>query len=465
MSESEIETCGVAAPLHSSLTHDDSDVDFFGDGAADDIVAVADREVSRKASLRGRIKRQSIQLTGSIFACWLCANDCIRSHRWYKLLLPLDDDKLFEWWPIGGTAVVGLLICHFQLRSADECDEDPQTVAIHRTKRSQQSRLVGYVDYIVKNRYFFQEPWIFEQHNDTLEETLMLAHMDQLRQTRLADGLTVGECCASHGLGMPIHAWQKGYDECWCIMNGVVAIADSQLQGLRANIKELVHDEPKITLLKRFIKHRLEHMQMPEDDEPDHVKIFLHLPPQHVVDTKPRRWRRIQSGDTVNGEDLVKQLYFASFLRDTGDQVEGLEAALEVFCPNEEVLEATKKQVVDTHVCSPTAIRKGRLRLDAIGMSVDRRLIAEVCSDNGANVISAHVFSDGSPVTGTEIQGMALEIFVKDRPKPLCITLPGMSLMYGMMRTIDKAIAFLWALWLVAGPTSVTFTIILMARR
>ena len=181
MSDSDIEVCGISTPpLHSNNTHD-SDVDLVGDLAADDIQFVADREIQRRGTLRGRIKRQSIQLTGSIFACWLCANECIRSHRWYKLLLPLEDDSLFEWWPIGGTAVVGLLICHFALRSADECDEDPQTVAIHRTRRSQKSRPVGYVDYILKHRYTFLDPWMFEQRNETFEESLMLEHMENLQ--------------------------------------------------------------------------------------------------------------------------------------------------------------------------------------------------------------------------------------------------------------------------------------------
>ena len=37
---------------------------------------------------------------------------------------------------------------------------------------------------------------MFEQRNETLEESLMLEHRENLRQTKLSDGLTVGECCA-----------------------------------------------------------------------------------------------------------------------------------------------------------------------------------------------------------------------------------------------------------------------------
>jgi hypothetical protein len=102
--------------------------------------------------------------------------------------------------------------------------------------------------------------------------------------------------------------------------------------------------------------------------------------------------------------------------------------------------------------------------MDAMGMNLERRMVAEICTEPD-NIISARVFSDGSPATGTEIQGMVLEIFTRDREWPMNIIMPGMSLMYGRMRTIDKAIAFLWALWLVAGPGKVTYTMVLMVQR
>ena len=80
--------------------------------------------------------------------------------------------------------------------------------------------------------------------------------------------------------------------------------------------------------------------------------------------------------------------------------------------------------------------------MDAMGMNLERRIVAEICTESD-NIISAHVFSDGSPVTGTEIQGMVLEIVVRGREWPMNIIMPGMSLMHGMMRAIDKVIALL----------------------
>ena len=69
------------------------------------------------------------------------------------------------------------------------------------------------------------------------------------------------------------------------------------------------------------------------------------------------------------------------------------------------------------------------------------------------NVVrSINVFSDASPVTGTELQGMLVDINFTDGTM-IRLTLPGSSLAYGHQDTMSKAVALVWACWLVAGPT------------
>ena len=61
-----------------------------------------------------------------------------------------------------------------------------------------------------------------------------------------------------------------------------------------------------------------------------------------------------------------------------------------------------------------------------------------------------HLFSDASPVTGQEIQGMVLQIVFGGRSVRDLI-LPGSILPYNGCSIFDKAIALLWALYLVFG--------------
>ena len=53
-------------------------------------------------------------------------------------------------------------------------------------------------------------------------------------------------------------------------------------------------------------------------------------------------------------------------------------------------------------------------------------------------------FLDGSPVNAIEIQGVVIEIH-RDDGDISTIILLGLSLMYGMMGIVDKAVVFLWA--------------------
>ena len=124
-----------------------------------------------------------------------------------------------------------------------------------------------------------------------------------------------------------------------------------------------------------------------------------------------------------------------------------LEEALEVWLP--ETHEALR-ETSTTHVSS-TSVDEGkascRPRRDVDGAARTRNLIhpprkpLPLCT----------FFSDGSPVTGTEVQGMMLQIIMLTGIAHDFL-LPGMALQYGYCRCIDKTVAFLWALWLVSGP-------------
>ena len=153
---SDIEICGTAcvpavAGGEPDVAGEDSDFEIVGTRAAADIDAVQARSKARKARGRGAAIRRPPAVTGALFAAWLVCDFSVQSHRWYHQLVPADYDHA-DWWPVSGNHIVGLLFCFYSLRATSDSD-DPQTIAIHRTIRKQQAKVLGFVDYCVHSRF------------------------------------------------------------------------------------------------------------------------------------------------------------------------------------------------------------------------------------------------------------------------------------------------------------------------
>ena len=87
--------------------------------------------------------------------------------------------------------------------------------------------------------------------------------------------------------------------------------------------------------------------------------------------------------------------------------------------------------------------------LDIVDMAVDRRQHrADRIFDRSPSI---HVYTDSSPVTGEELQGMVADYVYKDGPTRRS-TLPGASLAYGAFNAVAKCLCLVWACFLIAGP-------------
>lgn len=95
-----------------------------------------------------------------------------------------------------------------------------------------------------------------------------------------------------------------------------------------------------------------------------------------------------------------------------------------------------------------TLLRSAK-RLDLVGMALERRIWAQEVADN--EVEACVVYSDASPVTGEEIQGMIVDV-CKRNGKTRRVILPGATIFFSMQDAIMKVIAFVWAAWLLFGP-------------
>ena len=75
-----------------------------------------------------------------------------------------------------------------------------------------------------------------------------------------------------------------------------------------------------------------------------------------------------------------------------------------------------------------------------------------------------HLYSDGSPVTGVELQGMILDIMFKSDKLDQHV-LPGVALAHGAFGLFSKAFALLWSLFLVIGPWEFGLSFVLSCIR
>ena len=143
----------------------------------------------------------------------------------------------------------------------------------------------------------------------------------------------------------------------------------------------------------------------------------------------------------------LKAVRFASHLHDVRLTNAAMEDALDLA-----LTPRARRKAKERKTPQRTAILESRLRIDAVAMCLERRELEALymCQDT---VESMHVLSDGSPVTGTELQGMILQIIKRNSRHTVNIILPGVA--QGCCRLIDKALALMWAIFLVTGDMNV----------
>jgi len=88
-------------------------------------------------------------------------------------------------------------------------------------------------------------------------------------------------------------------------------------------------------------------------------------------------------------------------------------------------------------------------RVDLVGMCIERRIYHQEMADGVIEAINC--YSDSSPVTGSEIQGMLVDVCHVDGSVRR-VTLAGGSVYYGNQSAIAKTMLFLWSVWLSFGP-------------
>lgn len=87
---------------------------------------------------------------------------------------------------------------------------------------------------------------------------------------------------------------------------------------------------------------------------------------------------------------------------------------------------------------------RAREKLDVVALNIERRLFHREVEEGA--ISSIHCYSDASPVTGLEFQGMIAEVVRKDGAVRQ-VVLPTASLSYGHYDSINKGVTFLWGVF------------------
>ena len=178
--------------------------------------------------------------------------------------------------------------------------------------------------------------------------------------------------------------------------------------------------------------------------------------PRHLLKL-PFEWkkqaRKVREGQpTYDAVKTYKFLKFSRHLKDLAKSHTAMDLAICAAChDNDELLDdvATNDKKTGGNM-QRTAHQRARLKLDAVSMNLERREFCHIFKTAPDSVQSAHVYSDGSPVTGSELQGMILQLVmvygvIRD------LVMPGVMLHYSFTSALDKCLAFVHSLVMMVG--------------
>ena len=175
---------------------------------------------------------------------------------------------------------------------------------------------------------------------------------------------------------------------------------------------------------------------------------MLYLPPGYIEESRhpPRRRSRLTKAPKdpvrlIHALGVVRHLrspkYFIAALDDTHEYLFQDDADVGPRLSDDDPARST--------------IRRALARADAVSLSVTRRMFQQWRADDVLKAIN--VYCDASPVVGVELQGMLIDVVLKNGEVNRMV-LPGSTLAYGRTGTMSKGVGLLWAIWLIAGPTA-----------
>ena len=231
--------------------------------------------------------------------------------------------------------------------------------------------------------------------------------------------------------------------------------------GARIKWDKLVRDVPPKSAVDRWRREAAKsalvdrlnaHPVAPGAAEPEReFRALLALPPLKRRQVGQPQGQQVPDDEEseLGNLDPVRLLDAVSFslkLRQVQEYSDALDDADRILNPSFEERPARDR----SGDASRSTVLRAKVRVDAVGMSLGRRQFDQDRLDD--SVQSIHGYTDSSPVTGAEFQGMLVDI-VKYDESVRRVPLPASTLHYGRCDAVNKAMCFVWGVWLLFGPT------------
>ena len=350
-------------------------------------------------------------------------------------------------------SVVGVAIIGYRFFLPDEphpfC-EDYNNFRIAAMKRRRNSKTnFGYLAYEGLHVYSLDQEFPLER--DELDASYIAADRWQ-EDLQFIDfqGKSLTQISSDNETELPTKFITVGPKLADLLLHGHSDIVQVTLLAQRQVGQQLLPGFPGRNEIGRWLKSRKTVLPSDDGGVDKHGPLYK-LP--NDVDEKPMgnasRFKKPQN--VKDPLEQISALRFARHLHTTHTVSNALQDALSLARSDSD---EEPPDAIQTEKClSQASYSRNRLKLDSVHSNLTRREFSHLCKEeNRGSVSSMHLFSDASPVSGEELQGMVLQVMMKSN-ELLIYTMPGVMLMYGCCGLVHKVLALLWSLFLLCGPS------------
>ena len=445
---------GRAAAPTPNAVRGSSDSDGFAYGGVSSIAA-ADSVPPVKRRRTARARAASSMLTTAKICVFLVVDTSFKehaqSHVYHRFATSQDSIPHYDGLEL---AIIGICILAYFMRRAN-ANAATQDLAMlereaRRRRRSIHGGCLGYIDYTCDDVYLLDEPYVLHDKGELDDVFSCLSWCKDLAFIDFS-GATLGSHCQKHGVPEPLTAVSVSMEHGELLAKGLtkaVRVVGVSQQNYR---RDFIRDFPKYSSVRAWARSMT--TELPEGDRNAgrrRVGAMLDLPAGTAENPQSQRFGRNQADrPQYDAVHMLKWLRFSRHLHSTENTTEAIDDGIDAAVDDAELFHEVKAR--RNKVPEKTLLQRSRVRMDAAGMNMERRFFRNLIENEPESIVSIHLYSDASPVSGSELQGMLVDLFYLSGAVTTHV-LPGVALAYGAYGLYSKAFAFLWSLFLIMGP-------------
>ena len=417
----------------------------------EDVIRVAPRPPGLRGRGLGRGNRggrpRELPQSGT-FACWFVIDSNPRPS--------LESSDAPERVNRDSPGVGALAVCQWRYVLAS-AETDQVHASLHEgSRRTKAGPALGYVQYHIVKIWVAEDPYPLPNVDVPVTDPCMEGILCSECAEELVDdnGTTVNEALSPYiRAGVRVLSFPPSrLDE---FSNSTLPVCFRSVRvGPRSDLRGLIRAHPPVSSVHAWRKRegvpsRGVRQAPGEAQGSSYEEMLLELPRTPAApSTEPRTNVRGCVARDIDPLVIINAAGFSKFLRTTRDFSAAMNAANRFDHPDSD-MDSRDDKADPRRTGLDNTVRK----LDVMDLLLFRRkLHADAAHDM---IVAINLYSDSSPVSGSEIQGMLMDIHRRNDDNER-IELPGGNLSYGQFDAVSKSMCLLHALWLVAGPDAQT---------